>query len=490
MQAPFPRRGDEAVNRSDVALPLHKSLRTRGVVATLALLLYLALAGAYVATERLRIDDSVQALETLSRHEKALAVTEAAVAGALLDVSEESNAEKDAPPPPQELRLYMESCARLFAALDEFDPGYARLQRAIARAYDDLQAQPVRAAWIGLREALSRAASELDIRRAQLADRREQAVVSYQRSYDAVTIKTMLLSAIGLVMFGTLAGWFFARLARDIQRLEAHARQIVAGTRGVMLQVTREDEVGRLMHAVNRMAADLDEREQHIELERESRAHQDKMLAVGALAAGMAHEVNNPLAVIAGSAESLKAAAQERADAALAEEAERISLQARRAGQAAQRLADAAAPQPSQRDWFDLRGLVQRVVQWMHYDRRYRGFAFDVQAPADLPAVYSSAETVQRVLARMLALACDAMAAQGAARSPLAIVLRRADATLELGLDFPAALDPAQEQVQRSVQLGRAALAPLGAQLALGQASTGGSTIKLVLPMNTDDNPQ
>ena len=478
------------MSRHEAALPLHKSLRTRGVVATLALLVYMALAGAYVATERLRIDDSVHALETLSRHEKALAVTEAAVAGALLDVSEESNAEKDILPPPQELRLYMEACAKLFAALDEFDPGYARLQRAVVRAYDDLQAQPVRAAWIELREALSRAASELDIRRAQLADQREQAVASYQRSYDAVTIKTMLLSAIGLVLFGTLAGWFFARLARDIGRLEAHARQVVAGTRGVVLQVTRDDELGRLMHAVNRMAADLDEREQHIELERERRAHQDKMLAVGALAAGMAHEVNNPLAVIAGSAESLKATAQERADAALAEEAERISLQARRAGLAAQRLADAAAPQPSQRDWFDLRGLVQRVVQWMHYDRRYRGFSFDVQAPLDLPAVYSSAETVQRVLAQMLELACDAMATQGAARSPLTITLRRAGATLELGLDFPAVLDPSQEQMQRSAQLGRAALAPLGAQLALGQPSPGGSTIKLVLPMNTDDTPQ
>ena len=175
------------------------------------------------------------------------------------------------------------------------------------------------------------------------------------------------------------------------------------------------------------MSVDLDEREQHIELDRQRRAHQDKMLAVGAVAAGMAHEVNNPLAVIAGSAEALKSAALQRHDAVAAEDADRILAQAHRAGQAAQRLADAAAPQPAQRDWIDLLTLVRRVLQWMGYDRRYRGFVFEVQAPPDMPAVYGSAEAVQRVLVQMLTLACDALAAQGQPRaSPcIALVARR-----------------------------------------------------------------
>ncbi len=488
MQSAFPRAA--AMTGASRSLPARKSLRARGLLATLALLLYTLLSGLYVAGERARINDSVTALESLSRHEKALALTEAAVSSALIDVNEAGNAEHAATASPNDLRLYMESCAKLFAALEEFDPGYVRLQRAIERSYEGLQALPVRASWIDLREALGRAADDLDIRRAQLAEQRENAVQSYQRSYDAVTVKTMLLSVVGLVAFGTLAAWFFARLARDIGRLEAHARQIVGGTRGVALEVQREDELGRLMHAVNRLSADLDEREQRIELDRQRSAHQDKMLAMGAVAAGMAHEVNNPLMVIAGTAESLKAAALARDDVAAAEEAERIAAHAHRAGQAAQRLADAAAPQPSQRDWIDLPALVQRVVQWMSYDRRYRGFAFDLRVPSDLPAAYSSAEAVQRVLTQMLTLACDALAARGQPRAALTITLARADATVELSLDFPAPLDFSQEEVQRGVLLGRAALAPLGAQLAFGQDGTGDSRIKLALPMDSNETPQ
>jgi hypothetical protein len=127
-------------------------------------------------------------------------------------------------------------------------------------------------------------------------------------------------------------------------------------------------------------------------------------------------------------------------------------------------------------------------VQWMSYDRRYRGFTFDVQAPADLPAAYSSAEAVQRVLTQMLTLACDALAAREQPRAPLTITLSRAAATVEVCLDFPAPLDFSQEEVQRGVLLGRAALAPLAAQLAFGQDGTGGSRIKLALPMNSHDS--
>jgi signal transduction histidine kinase len=474
----------------DTPLPLRKSLRGKGLLATLALLAYVLVAGLYVSAERGKILDSVVALERLAQHEKAVALAEAAVNGARVDVNVASNAALAEPALPSEVALYMESCAKLFKALDEFDPAYALLQRAMQRSYQALQASPQRANWIELREALGRAGDELEIRRRRLAEERDALTLGYQRQYDAVTVESLLLAVVGLAMFGSLAAWFFSRLAGDIRRLEVHARQIVQGTRGVALPVRRDDELGHLMRAVNRMATDLDEREKQIELDNQRRAHQDKMLSVGALAAGMAHEVNNPLAVIAGSAEALKSAALQRHDAAAAEDAERILAQAHRAGQAAQRLADAAAPQPARRDWIDLLTLVRRVLQWMGYDRRYRGLVFEVQAPSDLPAVYGSAEAVQRVLVQMLTLACDALAAQGQSRASPCIALSHTEATVELRLSFPAPLDFTQEKVQRGVLLGRAALAPLGAQLAFGQDPTGGSHIKLNLPMDSNETAQ
>jgi signal transduction histidine kinase len=466
-----------------------KSLRSRGLIATLALLAYIALAGAHIAGERERIYDSVGALAQLSRHEKALALAEASVSAALLEVNEASNAALAQPLPPTELRLSMEVAGRLIAALEEFDPGYARPQRAIARSWDTLQAAPARAGWIELRETLGRAASELEIRRARLLEQRDALTTTYQRAYDAVTVETLLLAIVGLAAFGSMAAWFFARLARDIGRLQSHARQIVAGERGVALEVARDDELGALMHAVNRLSVDLDERERRIELDGQRRSHQDKMLAVAALAAGIAHEVNNPLAVVAGCAESLRAAALARDDAAAAAEAEAIAAQAHLAAQAARRLADAASPPTAERDWFDLAALATRTVQWMRYDRRYRGFAFEVQADPALPAVRSSAQVVQQVLMQLLSMVCDALVARGDERAPVRIALARDGAEVALTIASAATLDIARDETLRSIMLARAALEPLAAQLAFSQEGDGREPIKLVLPMDRETAP-
>lgn len=457
-----------------------KSLRAKGLLATLLLLTYMLVAGVYLASERNKVYANIQRLEQIARHEKALALAESSVSSALVDVNEASNAGLADPEPPSELRLYMESCAKLFDALDEHDPGYSRMHRAIERSYASLLSAPDRANWIDLREALRRAADELDIRHRRLSDERDALTRGYQRQYDAVTVESMLLAALGLFGFGTTAAWFFTRLARDIQRLESHARRIVQGTRGVSLQVQRDDELGHLMHAVNRMSVDLDEREKRITLDAQNRSHQDKMLAVGALAAGVAHEVNNPLAVISGLAQELRAG--DLPEGRLAESAELILSQAQRAGQAARQLAEVATPQPAELDWMDLNGLLRQAVQLMGYDRRYRRFAFDLQADPALPAVRSSGSAIQQVLMQMLSLVCAAAAARAEPEVEIRIITAPEQDGVSVQILFPPVLDFTRGEVQRSLLLSRAIVEPLRGRLAFGQVDGPLQRIKLLLP--------
>jgi signal transduction histidine kinase len=499
----------------DPPLPVWKSLRARGLLATLALLAYLTGAAVYVASERGVIRESVQRLEQLGRHEKALALTESAVSGAILDVNDLATGPTAATAAgPHELRLHMESSAKLFTDLDGFDPAYALLQRAIARSYGALVAEPARANWIDLREALKRAADELEIRRARLAGEREAMNLRYQQQYDAVTVESLALAALGLVVFGALAAWFFSRLARDIRRLERHARQIVRGQRGSALPVQREDELGHLMHAVNRMSAELDERDRELLLEGERRSHQDKLLAVGALAAGVAHEVNNPLAVISGVAQAIRADPAAATPARLVEGADLILAQAHRAAQAARQLAEAAAPQPAERDWVDLNALIQHTLRLIAIDKRYRGIRLQFTPDPALPALRSSAGALQQVLMLLWGLAADALVARAAEGATLE-VSAQADRSAPEGsgaapgtapgnaaaakpaaapgvavqMLFPPALDFSRGEVQRTVLLARATVEPLRGQLAFGQADGGRQRIKLMLPADDGGGP-
>ena len=458
-------------------MPARRSLRAKGFFATLALLAYLLGAGAYVSLARHALTDTVDAMQALSRHEKALALAEASVGGALVDVNEASTAALPQPGLPSEIKLYMETCTRLFAALDEFDPAYALLQRAIARSYAALVEAPVRANWIDLREAMARASAELEIRRRNLADRREQLTAGYRQQYDAVTVESLALGAVGIVLFGSIVAWFFARLTRDIRLLEAHASQIVHGSRGVSLPVRRDDELGSLMQAVNHMAGELDAREKQIEVEGQRRSHQDKMTTLGAIAAGIAHEVNNPLAVISGIAQQLAGA--HAPNAALAGQ---ILAQAQRASQAARNLAELAAPQPADFDWIDLNAIVRRVVQLTGYDKRYRHLAFEFALDPALPALRSVGSAVEQVLMQVVSLGCDASAVLPRGAAPVQVATAVVAGSVEVGLRFPVQLDFSRPEVQRTLLLSRATIEPVGGRLAFGQDETPALSVKLALP--------
>lgn len=89
------------------------------------------------------------------------------------------------------------------------------------------------------------------------------------------------------------------RLARPLRSLASGVQAITAGNYRSRVEVSGNDEVAELAQAFNGMAARL---EQLHELESQLR-RRERLAALGQVAAGIAHEVRNPLGIIRTSAE-------------------------------------------------------------------------------------------------------------------------------------------------------------------------------------------
>jgi two-component system, NtrC family, sensor kinase len=123
---------------------------------------------------------------------------------------------------------------------------------------------------------------------------------------------TVLMLSVGMAVLGIVLGAAWSlRMLRPLRRL---TRSMESLGRGIFrpLPVSRRDEIGQLVASFNTMAAEIEEKRR---LQSEMAAN-EKVLALGRIAAGVAHEVNNPLAGMLNCLSTLRA---EKNDPALVE---------------------------------------------------------------------------------------------------------------------------------------------------------------------------
>lgn len=149
-------------------------------------------------------------------------------------------------------------------------------------------------------------------------------------------------------------------------------------------------------------------------LERTAR-QTEKLAALGTLATGLAHELNNPIGIISSRAELmlLEAEAQPLPDE-LRDDLKVLHRHAQRVARIAQGLLSFARQSPGEQGPVDLNRLVDETALLVEKQTVREGIALKLNLAADLPPVWGDANALQQVLMNLLTNARDAVTEGGA----------------------------------------------------------------------------
>lgn len=134
----------------------------------------------------------------------------------------------------------------------------------------------------------------------------------------------------------------------------------------------------------------------------------EKMVTVGKLAAGLAHEINNPLGVIQCYAELLLASAkdeQERSDVKV------ILHHTKQAQKVLQELLNFARPKKILRGPLNIAPVIANVLDAFRVQAQARGVEFLSAIPGDLPAIKADQTSLEQILGNLLINSLDAVTA-------------------------------------------------------------------------------
>ena len=227
---------------------------------------------------------------------------------------------------------------------------------------------------------------------------------------------------------GLLLGFTVARAqSRSIRRLQVEVRAAAGKLGPVPAEIVLEGEFGGLHEQIDQLSGRIEK----VVAELHQREHEvlraEQLAAVGQLAAGVAHEVRNPLTSI----KMLVQAALEEPDrpGLIADDLRVIEGEVRRMEGSLQTFLDFARPPKPSRRAVNLLEVVQHVLGLVRGRADRQRVRLLLDAPADPVVLTADAGQLQQVLVNLILNALDAMPTGGEVR---VAVRRRSDGRVEV----------------------------------------------------------
>jgi len=231
----------------------------------------------------------------------------------------------------------------------------------------------------------------------------------------------ILLSFFSFILFSSLLCFFLGQIyiTRPLLELRQAMRAFKNSTEPPKsLSVNGSDEISSVTQEFNRMTAELfsayrrldDETQQRRQLQR-ALQEADKLITIGQLSAGLAHEIGSPLQIVNGRARALAGCAEHPDD--VRRLADILVVQTDRITRIVRRLLEFARRSPPERVHCDIAVAIAEVLDMLRYEVRRRNIELRFTCPEKLPFMSTNRDGVQQIVLNLVSNALASIADGG-----------------------------------------------------------------------------
>lgn len=234
-----------------------------------------------------------------------------------------------------------------------------------------------------------------------------------------IILITIVLDAIVLIVFGSfLLSRVLVKPIKDLVRL---TQKISDGDFSQKIEETSKNEIGQLIGSFNRMIERLKENQESLEnylesLElankklkqaQEELIRSEKLASIGRFAAGVAHEVGNPLGAILGYTSILQKDGMNHEESR--DYLKRIEKEIERINRIVRELLDFARPSKFEIKEVEINQVIENTLSLLSYQKNFKNIESRLDLQSGLPKIKGDESQLSQVFMNIILNAVDAM---------------------------------------------------------------------------------
>jgi hypothetical protein len=244
-------------------------------------------------------------------------------------------------------------------------------------------------------------------------------VMDYLLKSQKMILISLILDASVLIIFGSfLLSRVLVKPLKDLVRL---TQKISEGDFSQTIEVTSKNEIGQLLSSFNRMTEKLKENQESIEKNlksielankklkqaQEELIRTEKLASIGRFAAGVAHEVGNPLGAILGYTSILDKGGIDQEESK--DYLKRIENEIERINRIVRELLDFSRPSKHEIRGIEVNSVVKNTLSLLSHQKNFKNIETQLELQPDLPMIKGDESQFSQVLINIILNAMDAM---------------------------------------------------------------------------------